>query len=78
MKNYVEAISRKSFVVEIRSMVKTIELPQKERIKFLEKKLEKCRNEQYNPDSVVYRQRMKKIYDDEDLEVISTGTAKVE
>lgn len=78
MKNYVEDISKKSFDLEIRSMVKTIELPQKERIKFLEKKLEKCRNEQYNPDSVVYRQRMKKIYDDEDLEVISTGTAKVE
>lgn len=78
MKNYVEDISKKSFDLEIRSMVKTIELPQKERIKFLEKKLEKCRNEQYNPDSAVYRQRMKKIYDDEDLEVISTGTAKVE
>lgn len=56
-------------------MVKTIELPQKEKIKFLEKKLEKCRNEQYNPDSAVYRQRMKRMYDDEDLEIVSTGTS---
>uniref|UniRef100_A0A336MAL8 Cyclin-H n=1 Tax=Culicoides sonorensis TaxID=179676 RepID=A0A336MAL8_CULSO len=63
-------------VRKIRSMVKTIELPQKDKIKFLEKKLEKCRNEQYNPDSAVYRQRMQRMYDDEDVEVISTGTAQ--
>jgi cyclin H len=41
-------------VKKIRSMVKTIDLPQKDAVKFLEKKLEKCRNQEFNPDSIVY------------------------
>jgi cyclin H len=41
-------------VRSIRSMVKTIELPHKDRVRFLEKKLEKCRNQEYNPDSQMY------------------------
>lgn len=41
----IEAVRR------VRSMVRTIELPQKERVRALEKKLEKCRNQENNPDS---------------------------
>lgn len=32
-------------------MVKSLELPQKERVKQIEKKLDKCRNQENNPDS---------------------------
>lgn len=38
-------------VRKIRSMVKTIEMPAKDKVKYLEKKLEKCRNQENNPDS---------------------------
>lgn len=34
-------------------MVKTIETPNKDRVKFLEKKLDKCRNQANNPDSLM-------------------------
>lgn len=35
-------------------MVKTLELPQRDRVKQIEKKLEKCRNQENNPDSAMY------------------------
>lgn len=34
-------------------MVKGIESPQKDRVKILEKKLDKCRNQENNPDSAM-------------------------
>uniref|UniRef100_U5EZI0 Cyclin-H n=1 Tax=Corethrella appendiculata TaxID=1370023 RepID=U5EZI0_9DIPT len=61
-------------VRKIRSMVKAIELPQKDKIKLLEKKLEKCRNQDYNPDSIQYKQRMKRLYEDEDDLDVETNT----
>lgn len=36
---------------EIRFMVKAYELPSKEKVRMIEKKLEKCRNQENNPDS---------------------------
>lgn len=41
------------YFLEIRSMVKSLELPQKDRVKYLEKKLDNCRNKENNPDSQV-------------------------
>lgn len=64
----IEAVKR------IRSMVRTIELPQKDKVRQLEKKLEKCRNQENNPDSQIYKQRMKKMYEDEDeAELMATS-----
>ncbi|KXJ72389.1 hypothetical protein RP20_CCG018184 [Aedes albopictus] len=64
----IEAVRR------VRSMVRTIELPPKDRVRALEKKLEKCRNQENNPDSQIYKQRMKKMYEDEDdAELMSTS-----
>lgn len=84
----IEAVKR------IRSMVRTIELPQKDKVRQLEKKLEKCRNQENNPDSQMfvrvfclstrfdkvalfhfsYKQRMKKMYEDEDeAELMATS-----
>uniref|UniRef100_A0A182K6S6 Cyclin-H n=1 Tax=Anopheles christyi TaxID=43041 RepID=A0A182K6S6_9DIPT len=64
----IEAVRR------VRSMVRTIELPPKDRVRFLEKKLEKCRNQENNPDSQIYKQRMKKMYEDEDdLDVMGSS-----
>lgn len=53
--------------VEIRSMVKNIgELPDKNMIKLLHKKLEKCRNQENNPDSEAYKIKMNKLLNDDD------------
>lgn len=61
-------------VKKVRSLVRTIELPQKEKVRALEKKLEKCRNQENNPDSQIYKQRMKKMYEDEDdAELMNTS-----
>lgn len=38
-------------IIEIRSMAKCVESPSREVVKALEKKLEKCRNQENNPDS---------------------------
>lgn len=38
-------------VRKIRFMVKAYELPSKEKVRLIEKKLEKCRNQENNPDS---------------------------
>lgn len=34
-------------------MVKTLDVPNKDRVKFIEKKLDKCRNQENNPDSLM-------------------------
>lgn len=41
----------KLILIEIRSMAKCVEPPSREVIKALEKKLDKCRNQENNPDS---------------------------
>lgn len=38
---------------EIRSMVKTLDVPPRDRVKYIEKKLENCRNQENNPDSAM-------------------------
>ncbi|XP_057328838.1 cyclin-H [Microplitis mediator] len=54
-------------VRKIRSMAKSIDIPNKEIVKALEKKLEKCRNQENNPDSEIYKKRMQEMLDEEDL-----------
>lgn len=53
----------------IRSMVKMVDAAvDKNQQKLLEKKLEKCRNPENNPDSEIYKQRMQAmLYDDDEL-----------
>lgn len=41
----------KLILIEIRSMAKCVEQPSRELVKALEKKLDKCRNQENNPDS---------------------------
>ncbi|XP_008202058.1 cyclin-H isoform X1 [Nasonia vitripennis] len=54
-------------VRKIRSIAKCVELPPRDLVKTLEKKLDKCRNQDNNPDSEVYKQRMQEMFDEEDL-----------
>lgn len=42
---------QKLILIEIRSMAKCVEPPSREVVKALEKKLDKCRNQENNPDS---------------------------
>lgn len=52
---------------EIRSMVKNIpEMPDKNTIKALEKKLDRCRNQNHNPDAEVYKQRQLRELNEDD------------
>jgi len=53
-------------VRKIRSMVKAIEQPDKTFVRALEKKLDQCRNQENNPNSLIYKQRMQKMLEDED------------
>lgn len=54
-------------VRKIRSMAKFIETPTRESVRPLERKLERCRNQENNPDSEIYKQRMQDMLDEEDL-----------
>ncbi|KAF2894932.1 hypothetical protein ILUMI_11240 [Ignelater luminosus] len=56
-------------VRSIRSMVKMADsVIDKNQLKLLEKKLEKCRNPENNPDSEIYKQRMQAmLYDDDEV-----------
>ncbi|XP_011310212.1 cyclin-H [Fopius arisanus] len=55
-------------VRKIRTMARTlIDVPAKEIVKSLEKKLEKCRNQENNPDSEIYKRRMQEMLDEEDM-----------
>jgi cyclin H len=48
-------------------MVKNVgEMPDKNAVKVLEKKLEKCRNQDNNPDSEAYKVKMNKLLNDDD------------
>lgn len=60
-------------VRKIRGMVKNLELPPKDKVKLIEKKLEKCRNQENNPDSLIYKQKMKKLLDDDDVEIVDVS-----
>ncbi|CAD7076797.1 unnamed protein product [Hermetia illucens] len=53
-------------VRKIRTMVRILDFPPKDRVKAIEKKLDKCRNQENNPDSQIYKQRMKKMMCEED------------
>lgn len=53
-------------VRKIRSMVKSVEPPPKDKVKVLEKKLEKCRNQENNPDSDIYKQKLREAIESED------------
>ncbi|XP_033232097.1 cyclin-H [Belonocnema kinseyi] len=54
-------------VRKIRSMAKFIETPTRESVRPIEKKLERCRNQENNPDSQIYKQRMQEMLDEDDL-----------
>uniref|UniRef100_A0A1B6DCS3 Cyclin-H n=1 Tax=Clastoptera arizonana TaxID=38151 RepID=A0A1B6DCS3_9HEMI len=54
-------------VRNIRSLVKSIEFPKKEYVKALEARLLVCRNQVNNPDSSIYRDRILKSLNEEDI-----------
>ncbi|XP_064472202.1 cyclin-H-like [Ornithodoros turicata] len=49
-------------------MVKSIEVPQKDKVKAAEQKLEGCRNQENNPDSQVYKRKLQEMLDDEPVD----------
>lgn len=53
-------------VRKIRSMVKLVESPAREKVRLVEKKLERCRNQENNPDSEIYKQRLRDILNDDE------------
>lgn len=53
-------------VRKIRYMVKAVENPARERVRAVDKKLERCRNQENNPDSVIYKQRLRDALNDDD------------
>ncbi|XP_043682501.1 cyclin-H [Vespula pensylvanica] len=55
-------------VRKIRSMAKCVEPPSRDVVRAIEKKLDKCRNQENNPDSEIYKQRMQEMLDEEDLQ----------
>ncbi|XP_049885700.1 cyclin-H [Pectinophora gossypiella] len=52
-------------VRKIRSLVKMVETPAREKVRAIEKKLDRCRNQENNPDSEVYKRRMREAIDDD-------------
>ncbi|PSN33237.1 hypothetical protein C0J52_24493 [Blattella germanica] len=58
--NLIEAVRK------IRSMVKSLETPPRDVVRQLEKKLDKCRNQENNPDSQIYKQRLQEMLNEED------------
>ncbi|XP_055374274.1 cyclin-H [Condylostylus longicornis] len=60
-------------VRKIRGMVKNLEFPARDQVKLIEKKLEKCRNQENNPDSEIYKQKMKKLLEDDDVDIIESS-----
>ncbi|XP_017840901.1 cyclin-H [Drosophila busckii] len=53
-------------VRKIRLLVKNYQAPEREKVKAIEKKLDKCRNQNNNPDSELYKERLRRLYTDED------------
>ncbi|KAK7871935.1 hypothetical protein R5R35_009738 [Gryllus longicercus] len=62
LSNIIEAVRK------IRTMGKSLEPLPRDTLRLLEKKLEKCRNQENNPDSAIYKQRMLEEAIDEDDE----------
>ena len=55
-------------------LVKNVEAPSREQVKMIEKKLEQCRNEETNPDSEVFKQKLQEmLYDDDDGDPLPYG-----
>nr|CAD7586465.1 unnamed protein product [Timema genevievae] len=52
--------------VRSKTMIKSVDPPPRESMVQLEKKLDKCRNQENNPDSQIYKQRMQDMLDEED------------
>lgn len=50
----------------IKHMVKSIEPVSREQAHQIQKKMERCRNQENNPDSEVYKSKMAEMFDDED------------
>lgn len=63
-------------VRKIRSMVKMVESPARERVRIIEKKLDRCRNQENNPDSEIYKRRLRELLMDDD-DVPMTGTSRM-
>ncbi|XP_065285471.1 cyclin-H [Dermacentor albipictus] len=55
----------KDTVKKLWLMVRAIEVPPKEKVRACEQKLEKCRNQENNPDSQVYKRKMQDGLDDD-------------
>lgn len=53
-------------VRKIRLMAKMVEQPARAGVKLLEKRLEKCRNQDNNPESQVYKKRMREMLEEDD------------
>lgn len=53
-------------VRKIRSLVKMVESPAREKVRVIEKKLDRCRNQENNPDSEIYKRRMREALDEDD------------
>lgn len=49
-------------------MAKCVEPPSRDVVRTIEKKLDKCRNQENNPDSEIYKQRMQEMLDEENLQ----------
>ncbi|XP_043203982.1 cyclin-H-like isoform X1 [Amphibalanus amphitrite] len=64
-------------VRKIRLLVKTVEQPQRDVVKQLERKLDKCRNQENNPESQAYKRRMREMLEDDD-DVPSYKVARVD
>jgi len=57
-------------VRKIRGMVKNLEYPLRDKVKIIEKKLDKCRNQENKPDSEIYKQKMRKMLEDDEPDAI--------
>ncbi|EDW73070.1 uncharacterized protein Dwil_GK16840 [Drosophila willistoni] len=53
-------------VRKIRIMVKQYQPPDRDQVKAIEKKLDRCRNQANNPVSELYKERLRRLYTDED------------
>ncbi|KAJ0172045.1 hypothetical protein K1T71_012018 [Dendrolimus kikuchii] len=62
-------------VRKIRSLVKMVENPVRERVRAIEKKLDKCRNQENNPDSEIYKRRIREALDEDDMAY--TGSSRM-
>lgn len=60
-------------VRKIRSMVKMVESPAREKVRAIEKKLDRCRNQENNPDSEIYKKRIRELLDEDDIPHSGSG-----